>query len=258
MPLALPAGIEKRMSSHLGQAVLDDLLIPSSSLDAGMTFDVDAVQRILAGYLEHESEAAQLDYNTDDDFISAASPPNDVGMIGRLMEAYLAEIASDTNLPIDKFTGQHVPRHRHVPQGASASERAGEEEGVQGDGLPEAVERPAAGTDDGSGPVPRAAAPARGAHPSAERRVVVPAPTHGGESPPPSLPYKPTPSLMGRHTRGGAAPADEVSQLQRENDELKMELLRLKMRLRGPVRAAPSDWRLCMGVISQGDSSVEG
>ncbi|OEL32896.1 BTB/POZ domain-containing protein [Dichanthelium oligosanthes] len=62
---------------------------------------------------------------------------------------------------------------------------------------------------------------------------------YGGESPTPSLPYKPTPSLLGRHARGGGAP-DEVSRLQRENDELKMELLRLKMRLRDPTALPPT------------------
>jgi hypothetical protein len=81
-----------------------------------------------------------------------------------------------------------------------------------------------------------------------EQRRLREAPTHapsgassfyGGESPPQSLQYKPTPSHMGRHARGGAAPADEVSQLQRENDELKMELLRLKMRMRDPPAPVP-------------------
>jgi hypothetical protein len=103
--LACRLDLEKRMAAQLGQAVLDDLLIPSYSPEASTTFDVDAVQRILAGYLEHEGEATRLDYSTDDDFISTASPLNDVGMVGKLMEAYLAEIASDMNLPIDKFTG---------------------------------------------------------------------------------------------------------------------------------------------------------
>jgi hypothetical protein len=103
--LACRLDLEKRMAAQLGQAVLDDLLIPSFSPDAGNTFDVDAVQRILVGYLEHEAEADRLDYNTDDDFTSTASPPNDVGMVGKLMESYLAEIASDVDLPVDKFTG---------------------------------------------------------------------------------------------------------------------------------------------------------
>uniref|UniRef100_J3LL75 NPH3 domain-containing protein n=1 Tax=Oryza brachyantha TaxID=4533 RepID=J3LL75_ORYBR len=105
--LACRLDLEKRMAAQLGQAVIDDLLIPSSSPDAGTTaYDIDAVQRILTGYLDQESETApRLDYNTDDDFSSAASPPHsDVAQVGRLMESYLAEIASDENLSIDKFT----------------------------------------------------------------------------------------------------------------------------------------------------------
>ena len=88
--------------------MLDDLLIPSSSPDAAATtaYDIDAVQKILAGYLDHEGDAAaappRLDCTTDDDFSSAVSPPhNDVAQVGRLMESYLAEIASDENLSID-------------------------------------------------------------------------------------------------------------------------------------------------------------
>lgn len=256
--LACRLDLEKRMSSQLGQAVLDDLLIPSSSLDAGTTFDVDAVQRILAGYLEHESEAAQLDYNTDDDFISAASPPNDVGMVGRLMEAYLAEIASDANLPIDKFTGLA----EMIPERARFNE----------DGMYRAIDIYLKAHPHLSEPERKKVCKAMDcqklsreacAHAAQNDRLPVQtvvqvlyheqrrlreAPTHapsgassfyGGESPPPSLPYKPTPSLMGRHARGGAAPAEEVSQLQRENDELKMELLRLKMRLRDPSAPLP-------------------
>ena len=103
--LACRLDLEARMAAQLGQAVLDDLLIPSSSSPDSAAFDIDAVQRILAGYLEHEGEATRLDYNTDDDFVSAASPPNDVGPVGRLMESYLAEISSDVNLPVDKFAG---------------------------------------------------------------------------------------------------------------------------------------------------------
>jgi hypothetical protein len=104
--LACRMDLEKRMAAQLGHAALDDLLIPCFSPDAGTAFDVDAVERILVGYLENEGEAApaRLDYSTDDDFASMASPPHDVGVVGKLVEAYLAEIASDVRLPIDKFT----------------------------------------------------------------------------------------------------------------------------------------------------------
>lgn len=90
--------------------MLDDLLILSSSPDAAATtaYDIDAVQRILAGYLDLDyttDPPPRLDYTTDDDFSSAASPPHsDVAQVGRLMDSYLAEIASDENLSVDKFT----------------------------------------------------------------------------------------------------------------------------------------------------------
>jgi hypothetical protein len=105
--LACRMDLEKRIAAQLEQAVLDDLLIPCFSPDAGTAFDVDVVQRILVGHLEHEGELApaRLDYSTDDDFASMASPPHYVGLVGKLMEAYLVEIASDVRLPIDKFTG---------------------------------------------------------------------------------------------------------------------------------------------------------
>ncbi|RLN40107.1 BTB/POZ domain-containing protein [Panicum miliaceum] len=247
--LACRLDLEKRIAAQLGQAVLDDLLIPSSSADAGTMFDVDAVQRILAGYLEHEGEATRLDYSTDDDFISTASPVNDVGMVGKLMEAYLAEIASDVKLTIDKFTGlaEMIPErarfnedgmyraidiylkaHPHL----SEAERRKVCKAMDCQRLSREACAHAAQNDR----LPVQTVVQVLYH---EQRRLREAPTHppsgassfSGESPAPSLAYKPTRSLMGRHARGGAA-QDELSRLQRENEELKMEVMRLKMRLR--------------------------
>jgi len=250
--LACRLDLEKRMAAQLGQAVLNDLLIPSSSPEDGTTFDVDAVQRILAGYLEHEGEATRLDYSTDDDFISTASPPNDVGMVGKLMEAYLAEIASDVNLPIDKFTGlaEMIPHrarfnedgmyraidiylkaHPHLSEAerrkvckAMDCQRLSREacaHAAQNDRLPvQTVVQALYHEQRRLGEAP--------AHPPSRASSF-----SGGESPAPSLPYKPARSLRGRHARGGAA-QDDLSRLQRENEELRMELMRLKMRLRDP------------------------
>ncbi|KAF2618286.1 hypothetical protein F2Q68_00041258 [Brassica cretica] len=81
--------LEKRMGLHLRQAVLDDLLIPSFNGDNTM-FDVDTVQRILMNYLEFEVEGNTVDFATD---------------IGELMESYLAEVASDRNINLVKFMG---------------------------------------------------------------------------------------------------------------------------------------------------------
>ncbi|XP_039146380.1 BTB/POZ domain-containing protein SR1IP1-like [Dioscorea cayenensis subsp. rotundata] len=93
--------LEKRMGLQLGQAVLDDLLIPSYSPDADTIFDVETVKRILMKYLEQNTDSFRIGYNTDDDYVS--SPLNDMDIVGQLMERYLAEIASDHNLPISKF-----------------------------------------------------------------------------------------------------------------------------------------------------------
>ncbi|CAL4929707.1 unnamed protein product [Urochloa decumbens] len=262
--LACRLDLEKRMSAQLGQAALDDLLIPSSSPeDAGgggggdTEFDVDAVQRILAGYLEHEGDtAARLDYRTDDDLISTPSPSNDVGMVGRLMEAYLAEIASDANLPIDKFTGlaEMVPeRARFNEDGMyraidiylkahpylSEAERKKVCKAMDCQKLSREACAHAAQNDR----LPVQTVVQVLYH--EQRRLRHQAPSaassfYGGESSPPtSLPYRPAPtSVSGRHARGGGAPpAEELSRLHRENDDLRMEVLRLKMHLRDPSAA---------------------
>lgn len=93
--------LEKRMGLQLEQTVLDDLLIPSFSFNGDTMFDVDAVQRIFVNYLEQEVDGSHLGYITDDDFVS--SPLSDIERVARLMENYLAEIASDHNLNIARF-----------------------------------------------------------------------------------------------------------------------------------------------------------
>lgn len=70
--------LEKRIALQLGQAVLDDLMIPSFSDDA--VFDVDTVKKILTNYIEHEGDGnCRLDYTTDDDLISL--PPSDAAQV---------------------------------------------------------------------------------------------------------------------------------------------------------------------------------
>uniref|UniRef100_A0A2P2JU06 Uncharacterized protein MANES_12G111300 n=1 Tax=Rhizophora mucronata TaxID=61149 RepID=A0A2P2JU06_RHIMU len=68
--------LEKRMALQLGQAVLDDLLIPSYSLTGDTLFDVDTIQRIMMNYLEHEVEGYQLGSLADDGYVSPS--PSDM------------------------------------------------------------------------------------------------------------------------------------------------------------------------------------
>ncbi|KAL1809977.1 hypothetical protein ACET3Z_026967 [Daucus carota] len=95
--------LEKRMGLQLGQAVLDDLLIPSFSFTGGTLFDIDTVQRILSNYLEGKDEGNSMgDYNADDQGY-ILPPQNDMEQVGKLMESYLAEIASDRSLTVLRF-----------------------------------------------------------------------------------------------------------------------------------------------------------
>lgn len=93
--------LEKRMGLHLGQAVLDDILIPSFRFDGDTLFDVDTVQRILMNFEEFEGAR------------------DDVEKVGKLMESYLAEIGADGNLPLSKFMNlaEHVPSQRATDDG---------------------------------------------------------------------------------------------------------------------------------------------
>ncbi|CBI33715.3 unnamed protein product, partial [Vitis vinifera] len=93
--------LEKRMGLQLGQAVLDDLLIPSFSFTGDLLFDVDTVQRIMMNYLECETNGNPFSYKADEEYVSP--PPSDLERVGKLMESYLAEIASDRNLNVSKF-----------------------------------------------------------------------------------------------------------------------------------------------------------
>ncbi|KAK6923123.1 NPH3 domain [Dillenia turbinata] len=110
--------LEKRMGLQLGQAVLDDLLIPSYSFTGDTLFDMDTVQRILMNYLEYEVEGNRhgLGYNGDDEFVSP--PPSDMERVGKLMESYLAEIASDRNLTVSKFISlaEIVPEQARITE----------------------------------------------------------------------------------------------------------------------------------------------
>ncbi|XP_057531027.1 BTB/POZ domain-containing protein SR1IP1-like [Amaranthus tricolor] len=106
--------LEKRMALQLGQAALDDLLIPSYCFTGETLFDVDSVRRIMVNYLESEVEGNHLGYGAGENHV--APHTNDLERVGKLMENYLAEIASDRNLTVSKFTGlaELIPEQARV------------------------------------------------------------------------------------------------------------------------------------------------
>ncbi|KAF8404911.1 hypothetical protein HHK36_009806 [Tetracentron sinense] len=108
--------LEKKIGLQLGQAVLDDLLIPSFSFTGDTLFDVDTVRQIMMNYLEYETDGNRLRNYVDNEYVSP--PPSDIEQVGRLMEGYLAEIATDRNLTVSRFISlaELIPEQSRVTE----------------------------------------------------------------------------------------------------------------------------------------------
>ncbi|KDP32052.1 hypothetical protein JCGZ_12513 [Jatropha curcas] len=236
--------LEKRMALQLGQAVLDDLLIPSYSFTGDTLFDVDTVQRIMLNYLELEVEGNQFAYQADDEYVSP--PPSDMERVGKLMENYLAEIASDRNLTVSRFI--------------NLAELIPEQSRITEDGMYRAIDiflkaHPALSDMDRKKvcslmdcqKLSREAC----AHAAQNDRLPVQTVVQvlyyeqqrlrdvmngniiGGDSP--ALPQK-----MNLYSAGIPPVSDEISNLKRENEDLKIELVKMKMRLKEIEKSAGS------------------
>ncbi|PIA55566.1 hypothetical protein AQUCO_00700103v1 [Aquilegia coerulea] len=95
--------LEKKIAWKLEQASLDDLLIPSYSYLIETLYDVDCIERILKYFLGnlHEKAANEMDGGDVEDGEAIAGSP--VMLVGKLIDGYLSEIASDANLKPQKF-----------------------------------------------------------------------------------------------------------------------------------------------------------
>ncbi|PKU86026.1 putative BTB/POZ domain-containing protein At3g08660 [Dendrobium catenatum] len=96
--------LERIIGFRLEVASLDDLLIPSLQKNDSV-FDVDTVHRILANFMqrieeEDSDESSQCGYESE----GLNSPSHSsVLKVGRLIDGYLAEIAPDPYLKLQKF-----------------------------------------------------------------------------------------------------------------------------------------------------------
>ncbi|KAI3840379.1 hypothetical protein MKW92_014065 [Papaver armeniacum] len=97
--------LEKKIASQLEQATLDDLLIPSYSYLIETLYDVDCVDRILRCFIDDLEEEIESESGLGgDDNVGNASPTlSPVMLVGKLIDGYLSEIATDANLKPDKF-----------------------------------------------------------------------------------------------------------------------------------------------------------
>lgn len=91
--------LEKKIGSQLEEATLDELLIPSYSYLNETLYDVDCVERILAHFLT--GLEGRIAAATDGDDGVPRSPA--LMLVGKLIDGYLSEIASDANLKPEKF-----------------------------------------------------------------------------------------------------------------------------------------------------------
>lgn len=99
--LACRLELERRIAYRLEMALLDDLLIPSVGTGDSM-FDVDTIRRILVHFLQRieEEENEECGYESE----GMGSPSHGCLLkVGRLVDAYLAEIAPDPYLSLAKF-----------------------------------------------------------------------------------------------------------------------------------------------------------
>ncbi|MQL85228.1 hypothetical protein Taro_017735 [Colocasia esculenta] len=96
--------LERRIGFQLEMVTLDDLLIPSLQTGDSL-FDVDTVHRILVNFLhrieeEDDEEPFKCGYESE----GTGSPSHDSMLkVGRLIDNYLAEIAPDPYLKLQKF-----------------------------------------------------------------------------------------------------------------------------------------------------------
>ncbi|KAG8650041.1 hypothetical protein MANES_08G169100v8 [Manihot esculenta] len=93
--------LERRIAFRLEMVSLDDLLIPSVPSGDSL-FDVDTVHRILVNFLQRieEEENVECGYESE----GLGSPGHgSLLKVGKLIDAYLAEIAPDPYLSLQKF-----------------------------------------------------------------------------------------------------------------------------------------------------------
>eukprot|EP00249_Psilotum_nudum_P000876 c13042_g1_i1 orf=868-2682(-) len=90
--------LERRIGLQLEKATLDDLLIPSTQIGETV-FEVDIVYRVLLSFFQQNEDLLISHPACDSNSPSRKS----VVRVVRLIDAYLAEIATDVNLKLSKF-----------------------------------------------------------------------------------------------------------------------------------------------------------
>ncbi|KAL5805461.1 hypothetical protein ACOSQ3_028360 [Xanthoceras sorbifolium] len=99
--IACKLELERRIASRLEMALLDDLLIPSIQTGDSL-FDVDTVHRILVNFLQRIEDEDNEDCGYESEGLGSPGHGS-LLKVGRLIDSYLAEIAPDPYLSLQKF-----------------------------------------------------------------------------------------------------------------------------------------------------------
>ncbi|PKA54339.1 BTB/POZ domain-containing protein [Apostasia shenzhenica] len=117
----LCSAMEKKVAPQLEQATLEDLLMPSYSDLAETLYDVDAVERILGYYMEEigREVVAGISPENGEENRGVRSPARGnepLIRVGRLVDSFMAEVASDPNFRSDKFCriALALPEHARI------------------------------------------------------------------------------------------------------------------------------------------------
>ncbi|CAN6286887.1 unnamed protein product [Urochloa humidicola] len=117
---AARAALERKAGTQLEQATLEDVLIPSYSGAAETLYDVDCVERVVRWFLSDEELASPAAIEVEEEAAGGGevSRRSAVAMVqvGKLVDSYLAEVASDANLKPAKFCelALSLPDHARI------------------------------------------------------------------------------------------------------------------------------------------------
>ncbi|KAL1565671.1 ATPase of 26S proteasome regulatory subunit 4 [Salvia divinorum] len=92
--------LEKRVSVILEHVTVDDLLVLSFTYDGERLFDLESVRKIISGFVEREKSVAVFNAGDFKEVCSTA-----MLRVGKTIDAYLGEIATYADLSISKFNG---------------------------------------------------------------------------------------------------------------------------------------------------------
>lgn len=92
--------LEKRISAILEHVTVDDLLVLSFTYDGESLFDLESVRRVISGFVAKEKSVDVFNGGNFREVCSAA-----MQRVARTVDSYLAEIATYAELSISKFNG---------------------------------------------------------------------------------------------------------------------------------------------------------